>query len=83
MTHMSVEACLTFPYGKTASARYQKNAKVKKVSFRNLCSLPGAPLTYFNDGGGGGVVRDLFRSEILAQSDFFGMLPAVSSFYEH
>ena len=51
---MSVEACLTFPYGKTASARYQKNAKVKKVSFRNLCSLPGAPLTYFNDGGGGG-----------------------------
>ena len=32
---------------------------------------PGAPLTYFNDGGGGGP-SDFFGSEILAKSDFFG-----------
>ena len=34
---------------------------------------PGAPLTYFNDGGGGGgEISDFFWSEILAQSDFLG-----------
>ena len=31
---------------------------------------PGAPLTYFNDGGS----SDFFESEILAQSDIFGSL---------
>ena len=37
---------------------------------------PGAPLTYFNDGkgGGGGVPSDFFGSEILAKSDFFGSM---------
>ena len=34
--------------------------------------IPGAPLTYFNDGGGGGCPRDFFGSEILAKSDIFG-----------
>ena len=29
---------------------------------------PGAPLTYFNDGGGGG---DFFGSDILAKRHFF------------
>ena len=29
---------------------------------------PGAPLTYFNDGGGGG---DFLGSDILAKRDFF------------
>ena len=31
--------------------------------------LPGAPLTYFNDGGG---PKDFFGSDILAKRDFFG-----------
>ena len=33
--------------------------------------IPGAPLTYFNDGGG---PSDVFRSEILAKGDFFGSM---------
>ena len=38
-----------------------------------LCSPPlGAPLTYFNNGGGG--PSDFFGSEILAQSDIFGSM---------
>ena len=37
-----------------------------------LLYVPGAPLTHFNDGGGG--PSDFFGSEILAQSDFFGSL---------
>ena len=33
---------------------------------------PGAPLTYFNDGGeGGGGSKDFFGSDILAKKDFF------------
>ena len=35
-------------------------------------SIPGGPLTYFNDGGGG--PSDFFGSEILAQSDFLGSM---------
>ena len=34
---------------------------------------PGAPLTYFNDGGGGGP-KDFFGSDILAKRDFFGSM---------
>ena len=34
---------------------------------------PGAPLTYFNDGVGGGP-KDLFGSDILAKRDFFGSM---------
>ena len=33
---------------------------------------PEAPLTYFNDGGGG--PSNFFGSEILAQSDFLGSM---------
>ena len=32
---------------------------------------PGAPLTYFNDGGG---PKDFFGSDILAKKDFFGSM---------
>ena len=38
---------------------------------------PGAPLTYFNDGGeggGGGGSKDFFGSDILAKKDFFGSM---------
>ena len=36
---------------------------------------PGAPLTYFNDGGRGrGGPSDFFGSEILAKSDFLGSI---------
>ena len=35
-------------------------------------SYPGAPLTYFNDGGGGGGPKDFFGPDILAKRDFFG-----------
>ena len=34
---------------------------------------PGAPLTYFNDGGEGGG-GDFFGSDILAKKDFFGSM---------
>ena len=34
----------------------------------------GAPLTYFNDGGGGGGPSDFCGSEILAKGDFFGSI---------
>ena len=37
---------------------------VKSSSFDS----PGAPLTYFNDGG-----SDIFGSQILAKRDFFGL----------
>ena len=33
--------------------------------------FPGAPLTYFNDGGG---PKDFFGSDILAKREFFGSL---------
>ena len=41
-----------------------------------VCTVaPGAPLTYFNDrGGGGGGLSDFFGSEILAKSDFLGFM---------
>ena len=35
--------------------------------------IPGAPLLYFYDGGGGGP-SDFFGSEILAKSDLFGSM---------
>ena len=42
----------------------------------------GAPLTYFNDGGGGGP-SDFFGSEILAKSDFFGSMKDAGIFLGH
>ena len=33
---------------------------------------PGAPLKYFNDGGGG--PKDFFGSDILAKRDFLGSM---------
>ena len=36
-----------------------------------ITSLPGVPLTYFNDGG---VRRIFFGSDILAKRDFFGSM---------
>ena len=42
-------------------------------------AVPGAPLTHFNDGGGGGP-SDFFGSEILAKSDFFGCMKDVGIF---
>ena len=35
---------------------------------------PGAPLTYFNDRGGGGGPKDFSGSDILAKRDFFGSM---------
>ena len=42
--------------------------------YYNLATVPGAQLTYFNDGGGGGVRVSFFGSEILAKSNFFGSM---------
>ena len=42
-------------------------------AFKLKHCVPGAPLTHFNDGGGGGP-SDFFGSEILAQSDLFGSM---------
>ena len=44
--------------------------------------LPGAPLTYFNDGGGV-VPSDFFGSEILTKSDFFGCVKDAVIFLGH
>ena len=41
---------------------------------------PGAPHTYFNDGGGGGP-SDFFGSEILAKSDFYGSMKDARIFF--
>ena len=38
----------------------------------------GAPLTYFNDGGGG--PSDFCGSEILAKGDFFGSMKDAGNF---
>ena len=40
---------------------------------------PGAPLTYFYDGGGG--PSDFFGSEILAKGDFFGSMKDATIFF--
>ena len=55
----------------------------EKLKYEYLISIPGAPLTYFKDGegGGGGGPSDFFGSEILAKSglrkkkqrDFWGL----------
>ena len=45
---------------------------VRKCIFLYL-TYPGAPLTYFNDRGGGGP-KDFFGSDILAKKDFFGSM---------
>ena len=42
------------------------------LTFLFLHIYPGAPLTYFNDGGGGGCLSDFFGSEILAKSNTLG-----------
>ena len=47
-------------------------AKGSKFTIKSGQHCPGAPLTYFNDGGGG--PRDFFGSEILTQSDIFGSM---------
>ena len=39
--------------------------------------LPGAPLTYFNDGG---VRRNFFGSDISAKRDFFGSMKDAGNF---
>ena len=39
---------------------------------------PGAPLTYFNDGGG---PKDFFGSDILAKRDFFGVYESRRDFF--
>ena len=41
---------------------------------------PGAPLTYFNDGGEGGP-KDFFGSDILAKRDFFGSMKDAGIFW--
>ena len=43
------------------------NEKLSVMSIKT----PGAPLTYFNDGGG---PKDFFGSDILAKRDFFGSM---------
>ena len=40
--------------------------------YREQLFSPGAPLTYFNDGGGGSSA--FFGSEILAKGDFLGSM---------
>ena len=48
---------------------YKKKQKFKKIIQQH--PGPGVPLTYFNDGaGGGGDPSDFWGSEILAKSDF-------------
>ena len=42
---------------------------------------PGAPLTYFNDGGGGGGPKDFFGSDILAKRDSFGSMKDAGIFW--
>ena len=50
--------------------------------YRTLCCIPGAPLTYFNDGGGGrGGPKDLFGSDILAKRDFLGSIKDAGIFW--
>ena len=39
----------------------------------NYNCVLGAPLTYFNDGGGGGGPKDSFGSDILAKRNFLGL----------
>ena len=41
--------------------------------------IPGGPLTYFNDGGGG--PSDFFESEILARSNLFGSIKDAGIFW--
>ena len=41
---------------------------------------PGAPLTCFNEGGGGGGPKDIFGFDILAKRDFFGSMKDAGSF---
>ena len=43
-------------------------------------STPGTPLTYFNDGGGGGP-KDFFGSDILAKRDFLGSMKDAGIFW--
>ena len=50
------------------------------VSFQQTVEDPGAPLTYFNDGG---KPSDFFGSEILAKSDFFGSMNDAGIFLGH
>ena len=42
--------------------------------------VPGAPLTYFNDGGG---QKDFFGSDILAKRDFLGSMKDAGIFLGH
>ena len=62
-------------------------AKRRLKSRRNLHAIlqtaftPGAPLTYFNDGGGGGGPKDFSGSGILAKRDFFGSMKDAGIFF--
>ena len=46
----------------------KKTGVVDLYWFKQGCD-PGAPLTYFNDGGG---PKDFFGSDIVAKRNFFG-----------
>ena len=53
------------------------------MTFNGLyCEHPGAPLTYFNDGGGGGP-KDFSGSDVLAKRDFFGSMKDAGIFLGH
>ena len=57
----------------TLSLLPKKNTGINGINFKRDCfdKIPGAPLTYFNDGGG---PKDFFGSDILAKRDFFGSM---------
>ena len=57
---------------------YSKICKNLLTSLKALLKSSGAPLTYFNDGG---CPSDFFGSEILAQSDFFGVYERCRDLY--
>ena len=64
-----------------ASVLYGNASLRSSIEFRYFLRTrtPGAPLTYFNEGGGGGP-SDFFGSEILAKSDFFGSMKDAGTF---
>ena len=53
-------------------AKHRPTVKAQFCYLR-VTLVPGAPLTYFNDGGGGGP-KDFFGSDILGKRDFLGSM---------
>ena len=51
------------------------------IEKQSECLKPRDPLTYFNDGEGGGGLSDFFGSEILAKSDFFVSMKDAGIFF--